>query len=325
MAAFATVTEGFAPQLYMSELIDAANERRLAAIASGASGLPDAITDDGVGSFQGGTVKPTHLLIQELLEALAPKFADHTQSGYNDASATVPIAPFTLSTWRTEAGLNSSGFRRADEWADTSSAPSFDYGKIETGDIAGYWIWEDIVKGLRALQWTAASVGRDATQMRRSGGSADSDATWPDIRTEGDYQWSLAAWGAQSYFDIRGGFVSVQGGGGGGYSLDSTAYRVKLTRAFGVTVPFAVDAVFLVRPTAYEPTPYFDYESKAEGVWYEAETAEIAADSTAATMTGYTMPNPTETPFADSGISSVGSHGSIASGRVVLKWKFSRE
>jgi hypothetical protein len=58
---------------------------------------------------------------------------------------------YTLTTFRTEAGLNASGFRRATAWPG-----SFSYGKIQAGDIIGPWIVEDLQKAFDALRWTYA-------------------------------------------------------------------------------------------------------------------------------------------------------------------------
>lgn len=64
---------------------------------------------------------------------------------------------FTVSSWRAAAGLHENGFRRVTSW-DGSIPPIFSYGKIEPGDIDGYWIREDLIKALSALKWTGFRI-----------------------------------------------------------------------------------------------------------------------------------------------------------------------
>jgi len=327
MADFTAVTHGFAPQLNMKELIDAVNERRLAAISSGATGLPSAIGADGVGSFQGGTVKPTHLLIQEMLEALAPRFVDHRQSGYTDTSETEPIAPFTVSTWRAAAGLNSSGFRRATAWDDPSADPTFDYGLIQTGDIAGYWIWEDIVKGLKALKWTVALTTNTSKRKNSVSTNSEEDDTLSEAISIGDTAWAAPGWknSTNYYSGPRSITLQIQGPGMfDTYSIYANAARNKLSRAFGTPAPVALSATFVARPSRSSNDYYYDLESKTEDTWYEMETVNVPASSTAATMTVYSIASPSSTPFADAVSAANKSYGSTSAARVILKWTFSR-
>ena len=327
MADFTSVTHGFAPQLYMSELIDAVNERRLAAISSGATGLPSAIGADGVGSFQGGTGKPTHLLIQEMLEALAPCFVDNRHSGYTDTSETDPIAPFTVSTWRAAAGLNSSGFRRATEWDAPSADPTFDYGLIQTGDIAGYWIWVDIIKGIKALKWTVALTTLTSKRSNYVSIASEEDDTFSDAISIGDTAWAAPGWkNSTGYFD-RPRYISLQIQGPGTfdtYSINAYAARNKLSRAFGMPSPVALSATFVARPYRSSNDYYYDLENKTEDTWYAMETVDVPASSTAATMTVYSIASPSSTPFADAVSAANKSYGCTSAARVILEGTFSR-
>lgn len=329
MAAFTTLTDGFTPNAHLAELITACNERRLAAIASGATGLPGAIPSAEPGVFQGdGLTKPLHLLIQEMLEALAPRFVDHRQSGYTDASATDPIAPFTVSTWREAAGLNSSGFRRATAWDDTSTDPPFNYGLIQTGDIAGYWIWEDIVKGLKALKWTVAFTTTTSRQKNLVPYATESEVgdTLSDAISIGDAAWAAPGWqdATSILFVPRYVYIEIQGPGTfDTYSIYADAERNKLSRAFGMESPVALSATFLARPYKDMTDYYYDLENKAEDTWYELETVGVPANSTAATMTVYSIASPSTTPFADAVIEANKSYGCASDARVILKWTFS--
>ncbi len=333
MAAFTTLTDGFTPNAHLAELITACNERRLAARASGAYELPDAIPSTDPGVFQGdGLTKPLHLLMQEMLEALAPHFVDHRQIGYDDTSATDPIAPFTLSTWREAAGLNSSGFRRATAWDDTSVDPPFSYGLIQTGDIAGYWIWEDIVKGLRALKWTVAlwTVAFTPTASKQENiVETDSEVgdTLSDAISIGDAAWAAPGWKdvtSTFLFDPRYVYIEIQGPGTfDTYYIYANAEGNKLSRAFGMPSPVALSATFVARPYRDSTDYYYDLENKAEDTWYEMETVDVPASSTAATMTVYSVASPSLTPFADAVIEANKSYGCASGARVILKWTFS--
>ena len=328
MADFTEITHGFQPALKMSEIIDAVNERRSAARASGAYGLPSAIGADGVGSFQGGSVKPTHLLIQEMLEALAPHFVDHRQTGYNDSSATDPIAPFTVSTWREAAGLNSSGFRRATAWAEPSADPAFNYGLIQTGDIAGYWIWEDIVKGLKALKWTVAVTTTASKRKNIVETDSERGDTLSDAISIGDAAWAAPGWkdspSPPILFNPRYIYIEIQGPGTfDDYHIYANGERNKLSRAFGMASPVALSATFLARPYRDLTDYYYDLENKAEDTWHELEIVDVPASSTAATMTVYSVASPSLTPFTDAVIEANKSYGCASEARVLLKWTFS--
>ena len=341
MAAFTNVPDGFLPQMssqfatYMTEIITATNERRLAALAVGATGLPSAISETtSAHNFQGSaSVDPTHLLIQEMLEAVAIWFVDYTQVGYTDASTSHPIAQFTVETWCTAASLNASGFRRATVWADSSVAPSFSYGKIQTGDIAGYWIWQDIVAGLKALKWCIKQANEVIAWQYREA-EVYNNATVAAAISATDAVWAAASWAdreitafALAYVRSTGGIITPCGGIDpycGMIYADKQKMRVNLS----TTVTFAFSAVFLIRPNVHDNDVYYDLEGLTEDVWIAKETVNSAADVALADMSVWNIIAPSSTPLDDSGVSVFGeSHGSItfASNYVVLKWNFTYE
>ena len=91
----------------------------------------------------------------------------------------------------------------------------------------------------------------------------------------------------------------------------------------GMASPVALSATFLVRPYKSFTDYYYDLENKAENTWYEMETVDVPASSTAATMTVYSIASPSPTPFADAVIEANKSYGSDSEARVILKWTFS--
>ena len=325
MAAFTTVTDGFElSPAHFAEIVDAVNERRAAAVASGATGLPAAITATGgtVIQIQGNaTTKPVHLLIQEMLEALA------AADVYVDHGAAVPVGTlYDLASWRSRAGLDSYGFRRATAFTG-AAAPTYSYGLIQTGDIAGYWIWEDIVAGLSALKWTRLSTSSTAYQSRSGEATHSSKAT---AATNADTAWAGAAWSTGGIFNRYGAItVSLSGSD---YTVRNFAGRSKQKATFATDAPVAGVADFYHRPIARTDITYFDFEGLAEDAWERFEVATaFAAEAASVTSTLTTIEAPTATPATDAiaagalpadndecGFSWTGTR------YAVLKWDFSR-
>lgn len=82
---------------------------------------------------------------QEWLEASCVSYINHVSGPLNVGS--MDFLYFTLTTWRSAAGLNVSGFRRSIDGVN------FSYGKMQAGDVIGPWIFEDLQKGFSALKW----------------------------------------------------------------------------------------------------------------------------------------------------------------------------
>lgn len=317
MAAFTAMADGFTPQLFMAEIVDAVNERRACAIASGATGLPAAIAHvaASVKAFQGdATNKPVHLLIQEMLEALAPWYVDH--------GATVPVdTPYTVSTWRSRATI-SSGFRRATTWADPTADPSFSYGLIQTGDIAGYWIWADIVLGLKALQKTAIGTynlayysATTASGATEAAAKADADAVWDSTKP---------AWSLLGNFNHR--TSAIVGPHPAGFYCEIIAVTVRLNVDFSTNAPLSADVAFYAyceKPAGYGA--FFDCEGWVENQWNQLDGTNIIAGASTA-QTPFDSINLNMPGFAvRSGATTGNSFGSeFTDGKALITWNFSR-
>jgi hypothetical protein len=329
MADFTAVTHGFTPQLYMSELIDAANERRLAAIYSGATGLPPAIpsTAESVQSFQGGAVKPTHLLIQEMLEALAVHYVNH------DASAPY-LTPFTVATWRTSAGLNSSGFRRATEWDDPSADPTFDYGLIQTGDIAGYWVWEDIVKGLKALKWTRTDdIEPWGSEVKTASAGGDINSTnWQQVIAAYEADFAAASW---TYTQATGSLANIDFFMGLDYMNNARLINTTLRRSFpcydpGILVALQADVDFWLYPdgSGGQGRNYYAWDGKPVDTWFKFGASKTISHGTISivyadqliTGTGPSLSTEYTPPSAEN--PSTGGYFNISSAYALFKWRF---
>jgi hypothetical protein len=110
---------------------------------------------------------------------------------------------YTLSTWRTEAGI-ADGFRRATtwptDWTDYADA-AYSYGPIQAGDIRGPWIFEDLQKAFDALRWTARVhdifAGDEVSSEAKVVQNSMHDSAEAAIAAA-TIAWDTASWAAQT-------------------------------------------------------------------------------------------------------------------------------
>jgi hypothetical protein len=335
---------------HIMELVTGYNERYWAARLSGmaAGTVPNlcAGTDTlptGPFSLQGGetlytgaTSKPLFLRIQEGIEAICTRFVDSTVTEGN-WPAFSPYSPgpvFSLATFRTAAGLHADGWRRATgEW-DGTAAPAFgtapnEYGKIQDGDILGWWIWEDIVKALQTLKWTIA------TTHTHTGGHYKSvfNAIYGDFATaaaDWDSKWAAASiadrditYGSNLAFRTYSGGITYRFVG----ELESARMNFQL----------AVQPASLLLPTInvwwWSTSTYAAYYSPTgwtENTWNKDGGVDQFVEWDSAV---FSEPwHDTETtidPVTDSGIKvespSTTSSGSRIVGMGLFKWTFTNE
>ena len=93
-----------------------------------------------------GVWQPYIISLQQELETLAPNYIDHENGPLTDAGD--DFLYFTMDNWRAAAGLNASGFRRSTDGTTVLC------GQMQSGDIIGPWVFEDLQNGLKALKWT---------------------------------------------------------------------------------------------------------------------------------------------------------------------------
>jgi len=131
--------------------------------------------------------------IQAWLEVNCTQFVNHT--------LTASVTKFTLATWREAAGIEASGFRRAQVWNPDPVAPDWEVdptylsnGKMEEGDIIGPWIFDDLQAGFDALRWTtddsSSAYGGSYKNMVRSQNKAACNTD----RTNAINQWNGMSW-----------------------------------------------------------------------------------------------------------------------------------
>ena len=134
--------------------------------------------------------------MQLAVDGWATTFVDHTTSPFG-GDASVP--KFTLASFRTEAGLNSSGWKRATEWVPGAvdgtwqNDVTFSYGVMQAGDIIGPWIFDDLQKALSTLKWTERS-GSSTSGAGRSATTGGSPADCATARTTHLSNWAAAGW-----------------------------------------------------------------------------------------------------------------------------------
>jgi hypothetical protein len=190
-------SHGFSPQENIGILIEAINERILAAKSlkrhgSGAPALPE-VFPAGIQNLN--TLFPA---LQSALESLSAYYRDD-QNEYTSIGGGVRYDFYTVVRWREAAGLNVLGYRRADTWGSPATPPVFSYGAIQHGDILGYWIWDDIVRGLRALTHSQiAPANRDMKDVQTRGfaGLTLTNVTEAQCRAEISDAWANTSWNA---------------------------------------------------------------------------------------------------------------------------------
>lgn len=123
--------------------------------------------------------------MQSWVNSNLSNFVNHTLGSFNNE---LEITMFTQAAFRTEAGLHSSGFRRArewspddhDDWTDNDD-DMFMYGVQTERDIIGPWDVVDLQLAFTAMQHTVAAI--DYT-----GAGPNSSWSWRTPLIQTDYQ-----------------------------------------------------------------------------------------------------------------------------------------
>lgn len=280
----------------VKRLVDAINERRAAAIATGATGLPDALEDVAAELWQiQGTpaLKPLCLLMQEMLEALAVVYVNH--------GAAVPAETlYTVATWRTAAGLHADGFRRAAAFP-FPDAPAFGHGLIQDGDVLNYWILDDIMAGVNALRWTRKDSTPVSKQERVANTYLYFGVNFPNpaaAATKGDEAWQGTSWASYAGGLIRG-CMTLVGGGGATWYGRAEAWRAKHQITFAGNAPVAGTIEFYgkqIKPQSY--SEYGDFAGATENVRTKFCEGSFAAEAADCISDGWDMDAPMDTPVS---------------------------
>ena len=127
--------------------------------------------------------------IQEWLDNNCTSFVNHT---IDLTTVGIPTM-FTTTTWRDVAGIDSSGWKRS-----TTGTWTGDYGYMQTGDVIGPWIYDELQAGLSALKWT--KKGSDIQDTARKTAYEDGIYTTCDVVLAAyKAEWIAAGWIADGY------------------------------------------------------------------------------------------------------------------------------
>jgi hypothetical protein len=167
MATFATLAQGddWADCQYINEILTSYREHRLARGFSNGGKQAARVNDDDAHYYI------WYAAIQSWIEANCVEFIDHskTVTDYDD------VQKYTRATFRTAAGLNTSGFKRS------TDGTTFSYGKVQEGDVVGRWIFTELQDALDALRWTTKTGYGDSTYWAGDEHAADGE---PDPRPD---------------------------------------------------------------------------------------------------------------------------------------------
>ena len=185
-----------------------------------------------------------------------PSFVDHINGPLNATGN--GFLYFTRAAWQEAAGLNVSAvdgesYRRVTEMDENGNPVFGQFGYIQSGDIRGPWIFEDIQKGLAALKWVTfpppVYYGGEYedwsiatfSPLKRYGISTYDD--WQSHNKEDAYAKALYDWGTHSWYVPSGYYQYSQGkcceiykqqGSGGAWpyyyscAIESTRWRHRL-------------------------------------------------------------------------------------------------
>lgn len=306
------------------ELVEGINERLLAAIAAGY--VPSyepinlALTLNLNDAGYGGVYRQ----LQLILENIVPFFLDH------DAVAAFPAATwpsnYTLSTWRAAAGIHSSGFMRVTSWTGAAAPSAAGYGIAQTGDILGYWIRQELIYGMQALQKSyinGATRNSSASNKERAAGS-----DWFSTKgaAEADY---ATKWAAATQNDHTGHDRVMSA-----WKSDDPAAEYAVSGEYrhcyfgfnlGTDGHVAGSCVFYVKPNIGLNDIYWDYDDFTEDQWNLLHSAiAFAADAAYVRSSDWSVED--HNPLAESGVDwNDGNKGSNADNTVVrgiITWTF---
>jgi len=238
---------------------------------------------DDATRIETATVAESWLEFQTWIEANYMDFVNidgKLDSGDWDAEATIDVYA-SLAEFRSVAGLNSSGFRRATTWSGVG-APTFSYGLAQGGDIFGYWVYEDLAAAFSAMIHTkaVATIGTDWSYERNvkslaSAGSPHATCAlaiaalnakaWPG-------SWVSSGTGQLPYAVHSGVYLENPNDWTGG------AFRQHIKPKVPIATT-ALDCVCDVYVFLEDPGQTADYPNEADTAWDDADSTGATEDA----------------------------------------------
>ena len=256
--------------------------------------------------------------IQSWLESTVGAWVDY-RNPINDAGD--GFRCFDLASWRDAAGLNVDGFRRS------TDGIIFSYGLMQKGDWPGWWVYEDIQKGLSALRWTiqqgwfSADASTDYHFYGEANVSSPPATGWSDAEAQAIAAATTNHW----YLGVT--FTSYSYLNHYTPSTEYAGLDAKLERQNGVMVSpvgqnaRSADLYFLTT------APYTEFDSFEDTVGTQDQLSLISSfgeslsDNFAFNCGGSSIPAwPTE-PVGD----TTTTRGYSAIGYYLCKWNFSNQ
>ena len=288
MATFTTITAGMDWQDvdFINEMVTTLREHQSVA---GVSLTDEVGAGDDIQSvaFWNGIQTSLEAICTSYITSTTPP--DFENLGTEEIPIWFPVdwTLFTLAAWRTEAGIHADGFRRATEWipgADDGTWENdvdFSPGKMQAGDIIGPWLFDDIQKGLDALNYV-----KRTPNLSSSGKSGDSEAgtyyTKQDAIDAGETDFNAASYNTVSTYYRVWREVLNYGGPPAEWSADGSVADWTPTAAFDPTPDFAWTLyIDYVNTFGYDP----DSKGWNEDEWVSLETGD-ETDVSGGNLTG---------------------------------------
>lgn len=259
--------------------------------------------------------------------SLYEQFVDHTTLG---TSGPATLANYTVTKWYAVRSAVGPYLRRCTTWADGQNPTFTTPGFIQTGDILGPWIWEDLIADLQLLKYTMRAMTTNSSGALQKSASV-SDWDFDTCVSAFDASWAATApssgTGASNIRVVR-------------YRSDDTCpWTLHATKEWGgwqTTLPDASN-YGLAAPTPQVWESAGNYGSPAWPFWNPAgwqqdkyypssESLTINGFSVSAPVTS-TLPGYTGNPVTDTGLDTPSSpdsqeYGSSYNAYCVHQWAF---
>jgi hypothetical protein len=229
---------------------------------------------------------------------------------------------YTLADWKHNSGLYD-GFRRATEWptdwTDYNDS-AYSYGPIESGDIRGPWIFEDLHRGLDALRWTnipKQNVTVDDAQEKGTTTTADEN--------QGSYQKFLNEWDSLDWIDDDFGSTFYFADFSDFEDIITSGRRVRGTLNFSTPdhISHEVKIYYTMKSEPSDPNKYNNCDFPEIGIYYKVDEMALEKTTQRKSFAFYQFEEaPVPSSFSPNFL-YIASNDLDSDLRIILEWKFS--
>lgn len=304
-----------------NEIVRAYSERRQALGQSAVTALASNDNAQDTAFWRG---------MQEWVDTYCTSFVN---DGATIAGATA-VPMHTLTSFRTEAGI-SSGWRRATAWSPPTD-PTWSYGTIQSADIRGPWIFEDLQKAFDALRWTTKAVNFGSGSGQGEGSGTIDESECATKRSEYISNWDTYYPDGLPYTDAgttyypgsAGAYYGVPSGGNVELQWRTGKYETASVSSIPTHIDHAASLYAYTQKRYRSPTAadyYIDMlglgAGQDERVHVRNYTSANAATRDCAAMPGEILSSPFVVGSVTCG-STPGWYGGTIYGDLILKWDF---